>query len=740
MEDLLRSCNTTKRRSPIARHLPRRSVLSSILLIAVTALRLEAGQIEASVSAKDAIVQSTAGPEGELRNRVEFAPDVDWPQLMLRPRSGVWDWSAATTLVVPVENPTSERIELLVRIDDDPHATGSDHTMGSLATIEPGSSIHLVVPLRPIENASLGMHAGPPPLADHGNENMAELARRKTPESVHGQIDPRHITCVHLSLRKGDRRTLIVGNLKTEVGLWGQGGAKDLVDGFGQFSRGSWPEKVTSVEDLKRRQEEEDQELAKWEKEAPSFDRFGGILGGPKFKATGYFRTEKSKDRWWLVTPEGHGFFSTGVDAVMVADGRTYIQGREELFRDLPAQDGPLAAHYGTSDSRNLAVPQKGRSINFGRYFNFYTANLERKYGPDYLTQWRANAIRRLKGWGFNTLGAWTEQSVVAEKQLPYTTKLTITGDFSRISSGNDHWGKMADPFDPRFSSAVDSIIRTQTASLKDDPNLIGYFVDNELSWGGVGNPSDPRKHYGLALSALAGGMDIPAKAFFVDLLRAKYRTPDRLAEAWGVGFKSWDELSAPGFSLPMLPSEALIGDLKEFTKRYADKYFQTIAEALKRNDPNHLYLGCRFAAQTEEAVAAAAQWCDVVSFNIYHTKINSAEKGEFRKLGKPVIIGEFHFGSRDRGPFWGGMVDVGEENKRGPAYEEYVMDAVADGDIVGCHWFQYVDQPITGRLGDGENGHVGLVSAADIPYRPFIETVRTTNLKVMSELAHLAD
>jgi hypothetical protein len=37
---------------------------------------------------------------------------------------------------------------------------------------------------------------------------------------------------------------------------------------------------------------------------------------------------------------------------------------------------------------------------------------------------------------------------------------------------------------------------------------------------------------------------------------------------------------------------------------------------------------------------------------------------------------------------------------------------------IVGAHWFQYLDQPASGRLLDGENGHLGLVAITDVPIR----------------------
>jgi hypothetical protein len=47
-------------------------------------------------------------------------------------------------------------------------------------------------------------------------------------------------------------------------------------------------------------------------------------------------------------------------------------------------------------------------------------------------------------------------------------------------------------------------------------------------------------------------------------------------------------------------------------------------------------------------------------------------------------------------------------------------------------HWFQYADQPVSGRLLDGENSHVGLVGITDIPFGGFVEAVRAANLQAV--------
>jgi hypothetical protein len=101
-----------------------------------------------------------------------------------------------------------------------------------------------------------------------------------------------------------------------------------IVDGFGQFRPGTWPEKINSIEMLRARGAEEAKLLAQWRGETPKRDRYGGLLGAGGFRATGFFRTERRDGRWWLVTPEGNPFFSIGMDVVGVSDA-TYVEGRE---------------------------------------------------------------------------------------------------------------------------------------------------------------------------------------------------------------------------------------------------------------------------------------------------------------------------------------------------------------------------------------------------------------------------
>ena len=55
-------------------------------------------------------------------------------------------------------------------------------------------------------------------------------------------------------------------------------------------------------------------------------------------------------------------------------------------------------------------------------------------------------------------------------------------------------------------------------------------------------------------------------------------------------------------------------------------------------------------------------------------------------------------------------------ERQRADAYWYYLTGAADNPLIVGTHWFQYLDQPLTGRA-DGENWAIGFVDVTDTPY-----------------------
>ena len=636
-------------------------------------------------------------------------------------------WSIGDELHVQIQNAMPWAVTLTIELDG---ATADQHLHAQVG-LPPGPPQTLVVPLHAASPRGMGMQAAPPmPFVDHGRAIL--LA-----STVEGALGPRAVRALRFGIPAPQAaQTLLFGRVETVSGQDLQRAAySGIVDRYGQASRGEWPEKIDSDAALRAVHAHERDSLGQAKAKLAGLDEYGGRLDVQGLARTGWFRTQKQGDRWQLATPEGHAFFSLGVNAVTADGGRSYVEGREFMFRYLPPDNGEWAAFHGSDDSRNRDQgASRGIGYNHGRWFDFYAANLYRVDGKDWLDAWRTRTLDRLQAWGFNTIGNWSDDALSQAHRLPYTRSINIAGDYANVASGYDYWGRMPDPFDPRFVQAAEAAVAKASEGVRDDPWLLGYFADNELAWAGSG----PQGRWGLAVGTLAGDAQSPAKQAFIAMLRQEYKAPETLAAAWGIALISWDALDATGFVAPA-PNEAhpaIAHDYSAWLRRYADTYFRTVAEALRRHDPHHLFLGGRFAVNTPEAVAACAQYCDVVSFNVYaDLPQHGFDAAAMHALDKPVLISEFHFGSDDRGPFGKGVVSVWNERLRGEAYAKFIAAAAADPSIVGAHWFQYTDQPVTGRLLDGENSHIGLVGSTDIPFGGFVQAVGAANRQVGGHL-----
>lgn len=657
---------------------------------------LQAGDLPelAAASGWQASVRPSAG--GSLE--VTFHP-AEWPGVHWKAAPGTsWNWSGKA-LVVTLENTGTTPLEPGLRVDDDPAADGQVHCRTVICPLEPGQVRTLTFLPDPVDPMQKGMRGGPPDT-------------REDPPA-RGSLRANHIVAVQVFLHApGADRTLRIRSWALEprdqAALW-----RGIADSFGQFTRSDWPGKIHGDADWALRRAAEASDLAAHPAPADR-DKWGGWAAGPLLEATGHFRTARWQDRWWLVTPEGHLFLSFGVD-VASPFAPTLVGPRRDIFGTIPWPD----ASWGRVDS-TLYGPWKQ-----GSTYDFFLANQKRKWGPDALSSWGLRTRERLLSWGFNTIGNWSDSRATdtggrpEQLPVPYTAGTGVWGTFGRIRTGDDYWAPMPDPFDPAFARAARQSLK-EMAPRDADPWCIGVFVDNELSWTGPGSEGD----LGLGTGTLAAPAGSKAKGALKALLQERYPAPRDLGLAWGINLSGWDALDRP-LTLPSL-NDASRADLREFVVRYARQYTRIVKTALKEACPRLLYLGCRFSGTPPEwLVAAAAEDCDVVSFNIYRHALDPAVWGYTAGLGKPCLVGEFHFGARDRGMFHPGLVEVPDQRARGEAFAAYVASVRALPAFVGAHWFQYADEPLTGRTLDGENYQIGLVSVTDDPYPELIAAVR---------------
>lgn len=475
-----------------------------------------------------------------------------------------------------------------------------------------------------------------------------------------------------------------------------------FIDQYGQFVHNEWKGKIHSDEDLETARLQEEEGLEKYpgpEKRS----RYGGWLDGPRMEATGNFRVEKVDGKWWLVDPDGYLYWSHGVVRVTPSSGMTPLDGREYFFSDLPEEGSAFAEFYTTRDE--LLYPYY-EARNIKKIYDFSAANIRRKYGENWRQEYAEMSHKRLKSWGLNTIANSSDKSICLMRKMPYTDRIELKSPDLESSKGV--WWKFKDPFHPEFRINFRKQLMERKEEL-DDPWCIGFFVDNEIDWG---EPST------LGEWTLQCPSTQPAKVEMVNILKKKYQQVQSLNEAWETDYRSWEEL----LKLTTLPPKKALDDCTEFSVRMTEAYFQIVHDEFKKAAPNKLYMGCRFARSNENVIRIGADYCDLISYNIYKRNLNGFKLP--MGIDKPVIIGEFHFGALDRGLFHPGLVKTTNQEERAACYAEYVKSALHHPNIIGTHWHQFSDQATTGRF-DGENFQVGFTDICDTPYPETIAKIR---------------
>ena len=334
---------------------------------------------------------------------------------------------------------------------------------------------------------------------------------------------------------------------------------------------------------------------------------------------------------------------------------------------------------------------------------------------------WASNTVERLRGWGFNALGAGCDNADLKGFGLGRTVFLAL-GDSATSDDENDHEHYLAknlhtpgtafpNVFNPDFAERCDRAAAKACAANRDDPEVLGYFIDNELAW--EGRNRGATRTWGLFDAACAKPQGNSARKAVEEFL-AKH------------GLKVGDDVP--------------VQVKQEFVGLVAEKYFSAAVSAIRRHDPNHLVLGCRFAGAIVPDVVwkAAGRHCDIVTLNSYARA--DLEKGEviFRYndgylpigealakisalAGRPVLLTEWSFPAFDSGLLCrnGAGQRFDTQIERAWASRLYAETVLALPCVVGYDYFMWVDMPAKGiSRRFPEDTNYGLVREDGTEYR----------------------
>lgn len=270
-----------------------------------------------------------------------------------------------------------------------------------------------------------------------------------------------------------------------------------------------------------------------------NLDQYGGMKALPSPNtSTGFFRTEKFGKRWLLVTPDNNAFWMFSVWVVGTLDGGT-------------------------------------------NYVNVAKA----KYGDNSVVFSR-QAARRLRGWGFNTVGEDHNSFVTPaplyghanDEKMPFMHLINNTlgpvrdGLIKNVIMGTDpgsccyngyRGGTLPDFFDPAWENGVDPSIEAwmnnwNGADPSTFPWLISLTTDDGDGFFGLRRASNPNGAWLVAATAprqaVSGSNTNPefsdttvyAKLAWRDFLKAQYgNSLTALNSAWGSNYTTWNSTTA---------------------------------------------------------------------------------------------------------------------------------------------------------------------------------------------------
>ncbi len=380
-----------------------------------------------------------------------------------------------------------------------------------------------------------------------------------------------------------------------------------------------------------------------------TLDLYGGyvelpVAGG----ATGYFRIGQLGSRWIFVTPLGNAFWMRAVYVVSALDG---------------------GSRYSTA--------------------------LASKYSG---TQFYSQSVIRLKAWGFNALGEYSNQNMWPigmfgggsgnAQQMPFIFLMngSYYGGTHNIFAGvntsinpSTYIGTFFDVYDPAFATQWDAGVLSQTndvtggaTALTASPWYIGATTDDGDYTTGFGPGPDGAASQGkihphlgwvaAVTNPLQGGATIYTKSAFKDWLTTKYGTIGAMNTAWGSTYTTFGTQGAGwGSGTGFLDEDgrnAWVGtddgnyltttsagcktDLNLFLSAITDTYFSVSTGAIRAKLPNHLVFSpaTMQAGTRTEILAAAGPYVDAIqSAGVPGGVSDALWQAAYNVSGKPVFV-----------------------------------------------------------------------------------------------------
>ncbi len=329
-----------------------------------------------------------------------------------------------------------------------------------------------------------------------------------------------------------------------------------------------------------------------------------------------------------------------------------------------------------------------------------------------------AGWVRRTSGFledrSFNGAGAWSSDALARHRSgLSRTITMQVLVDYAQehgIAQTRGGITGFVDDcipvFNPDFPAFCDASM-ARLAKTRDDPWILGIFSDNELPY----------------------SEDLLDRFLRLDAGNAKL-APNRDAAI------AWMQANVGGTD----PAKITKRHRQAFEAHVFDRYYSVVSAAIRRHDPNHLYLGSRLPTMTGHIRSTRPFWnmigkyVDVVAINYYKAWGPIAEdvSNWERWSGKPLLVTEFYAKALDvpgLANTGGAGFVVRTQEDRARFYQHFALGCLESKAIVGWHWFKYRDDPASATQADQAGGaNKGLFSRDFKPYDDLLAGAAAVN------------
>ena len=275
-------------------------------------------------------------------------------------------------------------------------------------------------------------------------------------------------------------------------------------------------------------------------------DQYGGFLD-INGKKTGYFHVEKINGRWWMVTPEGNGFYGIGISHASSSFSQgavnfAYNGDQEEFFRD------------GVTKLKDL-----GYNCSWG--------------GP-----YSQERIRE----GF--IDPEIGEAVYKDAEFPYALHVPIIKHSVELKPGETR----PDVFSKEYKLSVIDLVNETVAENKDNSWLLGYYY-------GYGSFMIDNAWVNETINREA---ESTGRVNLLKVLEDRYTSDiEKYNSIYQTSYKSFIDLKKNGSVNYKIPfrfekNPAIKADLKALLTEIIVQFYKVGHEEIRKVDQNHMILG----------------------------------------------------------------------------------------------------------------------------------------------------